>query len=50
LDTRIYDPRRPQIDLYGNLHLGRRLEFFYGERAINHVERRFSYGFSTTFP
>jgi ABC-type transporter Mla subunit MlaD len=50
LDTRIYDPRRPQIDLYGNVRLGHRLEFFYGERAINHVERRFSYGFSTTFP
>lgn len=50
LDTRVYDPRRPQIDLYGNLHLTHNLELFYGERAINHQERRFSYGLQTQFP
>jgi phospholipid/cholesterol/gamma-HCH transport system substrate-binding protein len=50
LDTRLYDPRRPELDLYGNLHLTRNLELFYGERAINHPERRFSYGFQTNFP
>ncbi|HTU70911.1 MAG TPA: MlaD family protein [Candidatus Baltobacteraceae bacterium] len=50
LDTRFYDPRRPQLDIYGNLHLTRNLELFYGERAINHAERRFSYGLQTQFP
>jgi len=50
LDARVYDARRPEIDLYGNLRVWRKLDFFYGERAINHAERRFSYGFSTTFP
>ena len=50
LDTRVYDLRRPQIDLYGNLHLTRHLDLFYGERAINHQERRFSYGLETKFP
>jgi phospholipid/cholesterol/gamma-HCH transport system substrate-binding protein len=50
LDTRLYDARRPELDVYGNLHLLKRLDFFYGERAINHPERRFSYGFQTNFP
>lgn len=50
LDTRLYDPRRPELDVFGNLKLTKNLNLFYGERAINHPERRFSYGFSTQFP
>ncbi len=50
VSTRVYDLRRPQVDLYGNLHLTRGLELFYGERAINHQERRFTYGLQTQFP
>jgi phospholipid/cholesterol/gamma-HCH transport system substrate-binding protein len=50
INSYLYDPRRPELDLYGNLHLTRRLNLFYGERAINHVERRFDYGLSTKFP
>ncbi|HUA09795.1 MAG TPA: MlaD family protein [Candidatus Acidoferrales bacterium] len=49
-DTKVYDLRRPEIDLYGNLHLTKHLELFYGERALNHQERRFSYGLQTQFP
>jgi phospholipid/cholesterol/gamma-HCH transport system substrate-binding protein len=46
----IYDPRRPELDLFGNVHLTKNLELFAGERAINHPERRFNYGLQTNFP
>jgi phospholipid/cholesterol/gamma-HCH transport system substrate-binding protein len=49
-DTKIYNPQRPEIDLYGNFHVAKRWELFIGERALNHAERRFTYGFQTTFP
>jgi ABC-type transporter Mla subunit MlaD len=50
VSTRVYDLRRPEIDLYGNVRLTRGLELFYGERALNHQERRFTYGLQTQFP
>jgi ABC-type transporter Mla subunit MlaD len=49
-DTKIYNPQRPEIDVYGNLHLAKNWELFIGERAINHAERRFTYGFQTKIP
>jgi phospholipid/cholesterol/gamma-HCH transport system substrate-binding protein len=49
-DTKIYNPQRPDIDVYGNLHLTKNWELFIGERALNHAERRFTYGFQTKIP
>ncbi|HUN29584.1 MAG TPA: MlaD family protein [Alphaproteobacteria bacterium] len=49
-DTKIYNPRRPEIDLYGNLHVAKNWDLFVGERALNHEERRFTYGFQTKIP
>ncbi|MGC2244362.1 MAG: hypothetical protein WBA06_12110, partial [Candidatus Aquilonibacter sp.] len=49
-DTKIYNPQRPDIDVYGNLHVAKNWELFIGERALNHAERRFTYGFQTKIP
>ncbi|MGC2128503.1 MAG: MlaD family protein [Candidatus Aquilonibacter sp.] len=49
-DTKIYNPQRPEIDVYGNLHIAKNWELFIGERALNHAERRFTYGFQTKIP
>jgi ABC-type transporter Mla subunit MlaD len=34
VDARLYDPKHPTLDLYGNLRLAQRLQLFYGERSI----------------
>lgn len=34
IDLRVYDPKRPKLDLYGDIQLARRLELFYGERSL----------------
>ncbi len=34
IDARLYDPKQPKLDLYGDLHLAQRLELFYGERSL----------------
>jgi ABC-type transporter Mla subunit MlaD len=34
VDARLYDPRQPKLDLYGDIRLARRLELFYGERSL----------------
>lgn len=34
IDARLYDPKHPQLDLYGDLRLAQRLQLFYGERAL----------------
>jgi ABC-type transporter Mla subunit MlaD len=34
VDARLYDPKQPKLDLYGDLHLAQRLELFYGERSL----------------
>ncbi len=44
IEARFYDPRRPTLDLYGNVHLTRWAQLFFGERAINQPERRTEYG------
>ena len=49
-DTKIYNPQRPEIDVYGNFHIAKHWELFIGERALNHAERRFTYGFQTKIP
>jgi hypothetical protein len=49
-DAKIYNPQRPEIDAYGNLHIAKNWELFIGERALNHAERRFTYGFQTKIP
>ncbi len=49
-DTKIYNPQRPDIDVYGNFHIAKHWDLFIGERALNHAERRFTYGFQTKIP
>ncbi|HXW76865.1 MAG TPA: hypothetical protein VEJ20_05580, partial [Candidatus Eremiobacteraceae bacterium] len=34
VDARLYDPKHPTLDLYGDLRLSQRLQLFYGERSI----------------
>lgn len=34
VDARIYDPKHPTLDLYGDLRLSERLQLFYGERYL----------------
>jgi hypothetical protein len=34
LDARLYDPKHPTFDLYGDLRIARQLQLFYGERSI----------------
>ncbi len=34
LDARLYDPKHPKFDLYGQLRLNERLQLFYGERNL----------------
>jgi ABC-type transporter Mla subunit MlaD len=34
VDARVYDPKHPKFDLYGQLRLSQRLQLFYGERNI----------------
>lgn len=34
IDARLYDPRHPTLDLYGDLRLTERLQLFYGQRNI----------------
>jgi hypothetical protein len=50
IEGRVYDPRRPEVDLIGNLNLTRELQLFFGQRALNHVERRNVYGVQVQFP
>ena len=34
IDARLYDPKHPTFDLYGDLRLSERLQLFYGQRNI----------------
>jgi ABC-type transporter Mla subunit MlaD len=34
VDARVYDPKHPTLDLYGDLRLTQRLQLFYGDRSI----------------
>ncbi len=46
---RLYDPRRPTIDLIGDLRVAPGTSLFLGQRAINHAERRTVYGVQYQF-
>lgn len=50
LEGRAFNLQRPQLDLYGNVNLARGLQLFVGERAVNHAERRFTYGIQAQLP
>jgi phospholipid/cholesterol/gamma-HCH transport system substrate-binding protein len=49
-DTKIYNIQRPDVDLYGNFNVAKNWTLFVGERALNHAERRFTFGFQTKIP
>jgi phospholipid/cholesterol/gamma-HCH transport system substrate-binding protein len=49
-DTKIYNIQRPDVDLYGNINVAKNWQLFIGERALNHAERRFTFGFQTKIP
>jgi phospholipid/cholesterol/gamma-HCH transport system substrate-binding protein len=49
-DTKIYNIQRPDVDLYGNFNVAKNWQLFIGERALNHAERRFTFGFQTKIP
>jgi len=49
-DTKIYNIQRPDIDVYGNVNVAKNWQLFVGERALNHQERRFTFGFQTKIP
>ncbi|HZY96656.1 MAG TPA: MlaD family protein [Candidatus Cybelea sp.] len=49
LETRIYDLTYPMIDLYGNVHIAPGTQLFFGERDINHVSRRSTFGLQYQF-
>jgi len=47
VDARLYDPRHPKFDLYGNVKLFKRLQLFYGQRNIFNAPNRFGPSVST---
>jgi hypothetical protein len=49
LETRVYDLTYPMIDIYGNVHVMKGGELFFGQRDINHASRRNTAGFQFTF-
>jgi ABC-type transporter Mla subunit MlaD len=49
LETRIYDLTYPMIDLYGNIHVFKGTQLFFGERDLNHASRRTTYGLQYVF-
>ncbi len=50
LETRVFNPQWPQVDLYGNLNVAKGIQLFVGERALNQPVRRFTYGFQAQIP
>lgn len=50
INANVFNARRPEVDVYGTLHVLRGLELFAGERSVNHTEKRFTYGLQTNFP
>jgi len=49
IETRIYNLRRPSLDLYGNLRLMPGAELFFGQRDMTHITRRTVYGIQLQF-
>ncbi|MDQ2866516.1 MAG: MlaD family protein [Candidatus Eremiobacteraeota bacterium] len=50
LEGRLYDPRHPTLDVYGNLNIRRGLQLFAGQRDLNHADRRTVFGVQAQFP
>ncbi len=48
-ETRIYDLTYPMIDLYGNFRIAPGTSLFFGQRDINHAERRNTFGLQYQF-
>ncbi len=44
VQTLFYDPRRPTLDLYGNIRIAPAATLFFGQRSLNHQDRRTVYG------
>ncbi len=49
LETRLYDPRYPMLDIYGNVRLAPGTRLFFGQRDLTHAERRTIYGIQLQF-
>lgn len=49
VDARLYDPRHPKLDVYGDLRLTQRLELFYGERSLLGSSKTPSLGFQINY-
>lgn len=49
VEARLYDPRHPTLDTYGELILSPRLKLFGGERDLLQRDRRSVFGFQTQF-
>lgn len=49
LETRAYNLRRPSVDLYGSIRVLPNGRLFFGERDLNHAERRTVYGLQLQF-
>lgn len=49
LEGRLYDLRRPTLDLYGNVPLTHGIEAFFGQRDVTHADRRNTYGLQLHF-
>jgi ABC-type transporter Mla subunit MlaD len=48
-EARLYDPRFPTLDAYGNINLARGVQLFGGERDITHNGRRTVFGLQLQF-
>ena len=51
VDARIFDPKHPTLDLYGDLRLSQRLQLFYGERGLmnSRLKKTPSFGFQIKY-
>src|SRR5579872_422685 len=48
-DARLFDPRHPKLDLYGDWRLTERLQLFYGERSLLGSMKSPSFGFQINY-
>ncbi|MHB8147635.1 MAG: MlaD family protein [Vulcanimicrobiaceae bacterium] len=49
IETRLYNLRRPSLDVYGDLRLMPGAEVFFGQRDMTHITRRTVYGIQLQF-
>ncbi|MBC5823977.1 MAG: MCE family protein [Candidatus Eremiobacteraeota bacterium] len=49
-DVRLYDPKHPKLDLYGDVRLTDRLQLFYGERGfLNPAQKTPAFGIQASY-